>query len=252
LLTKEYGLKVKPVSINLNFESIQGTQNLKNTMKVLGGDLELIEFPEEFTNKFYRTAFEITKDGLGYKESICFYCHPLIIMSVVNYAYTKGIPLVFIGESPDESGTFIYEVPDEIIYSDLTPPFVKHSDQFTDTEKNYFWNGLTKEKSKMPRIIAPLHALPYNAEIIRKKLEELGLIEYNKSNPALTNCQILNLMLAYAMKKNRPIPYVMHIAHQVREGMLPREKALEMYEVGKALSMSIASKVLKKLGADFD
>ena len=205
--------------------------------------------PAEGSDGVYRFLFEETERNpqKQMKEIVCGTCHPLILSTIVKYAYSHDIKYVFGGQSPDETNSFYYRIPRWKIKVFSTPKLIRKSNIFSKNELDIFWNGWEHSIKRIPRYFAPYHVIPYNIRHIRETLNETLNIPLDRTNPGVTNCKILLYMGAKELKEGKPFPYTYNFAEQVRGGHLDRDEGFKFVNALKMSAIKVHDEVARKL-----
>jgi hypothetical protein len=224
-LKVEYGLKVLAFTTNMNVPEI-AWENIHRTVEKLGVD-HLVYTPQK---EFYRRMFRFllqNQEARGAVRTVCYVCAPLFEGYSLRVAVEKKIPLVLAAYSPGqpEPERMLYEYPRQMICErDWTPPPMRASGLFTESELALFWNPLTYPPgSAFPRYLAPFHAWSYSQEEAMRKVVKLGLIASSKkASPVHSNCPV-NWLLMYSDLQNLGYnPYAPEFSALIRSGKASR------------------------------
>jgi len=224
-LKVEYKLNVLAFTTDMNVPPV-AWENIRRTIAKLDVDHLSFRPEEEFYRKFYRFLLK-NQEERGAVRTVCYVCAPLFEGYALRAATEKGIPLVLAGYSPGQPDPerMVYEFPEHrICQTDWTPPELKNSGLFTDSELLRFWNPLRyPQGTKFPRYLAPFHAWEYHQEVNIKKVVDLDLVKNAVSaSPIKSNCH-LNWLLMYSDLKNLGYnPYMPEFSALIREGKASR------------------------------
>lgn len=256
-LTKERSLKVLAVHVNSPFESATAKKNIEDIRNKMDFDLKKISPSEEFYYRFYKKLFN-NPVREGYLKTICYICGPLIIGYCLKTATELKIPLVILGLSPNQPENMFFEWDRSIIEKDWIPTLFK-TNEFDEGFLSNFWNPHKYPKNTLlPRAIAPLHVLEYNAENIIDLLNKRKIMSKKRSNPVSTNCD-LNWPVIYLDTKLLGYnPYIKEFSAQVRRGENSRIYYKILFWIINILvkknlfKRDILKKVQRQLGIDLN
>lgn len=220
-LKVEYGLRVLAHTTDISIGEV-AWDNIHRAIAEL--DIEHIVYRPsmEFYAKLFRFLL-MNQEARGAVHTVSYVYAPLFEGNALKVATDKGIPLVMAGYSPGQpdENRMAYEFPRLAIADvDWTPPAVKESGLFDDSDLARFWNPHRYPAgTKFPRYLAPFHAWPYSQENVMKKVVELGLIRSSKhASPIFSNYPI-NWLLMYSDLKNLGYnPYAPEFSALIREG----------------------------------
>ena len=221
----DYGLRVLAFTTDINVPEV-AWENIRHTMAKVDVHHVIHTPPKEFYYKLYRFLLQ-NQEERGAVRTVCYVCAPLYEGYALQLAVEKRIPLVLAGYSPGqpEPDRMVYEFSSTLLENtDWTPPEVRESGLFSETELGYFWNPLRyPEGTRFPRYLAPFHAWSYSQEDNIKRVVELGLIQSStKASPVHSNCP-LNWLLMYSDLKHLGYnPYAPEFSKLIREGKANR------------------------------
>lgn len=109
-------------------------------------------------------------------------------------------------------------------------------DLYTPDELRFWWNGAAWPAARVPRVIYPFHALPYDEQRIREEVLQLGLIEAGHDDPVITNNDTIPVMLAVDFGFLGTSSFEPEFASLVRKGKAPREIWLSVFEAAEYLA----------------
>jgi hypothetical protein len=221
----DYGLRVLAFTTDMNVPEV-AWENIRRTLAKVDVDHVVYKPPQDFYRKLYRFLLQ-NQEERGAVRTVCYVCAPLYEGYALQLAIEKRIPLVLAGYSPGqpEPERMVYEFSHRLIAeTDWTPPEVRGSGLFTESELGHFWNPFRyPEGTRFPRYLAPFHAWRYSQEDAIRKVVELGLIQSStKASPVHSNCP-LNWLLMYSDLKHLGYnPYVPEFSKLIREGKANR------------------------------
>ena len=217
-LLEERQLRVLAVHVNTPFESNVAEQNMKVLREKLDFDLEIVDPGEGFYMEFYRTLFS-NPVREGYIKTICYVCGPFFTGCCLKVAAQRNIPLVFLGVSPNQPDNMFFEWGKDVVQERDWIPELFKSHKFSDEFRCKFWNPLEyPEGTAIPRLIAPLHVMEYNAEKIMEELSANGILRKKDMNPMVTNCALNWPMVYLDTKLLGHNPYIKEFSSKVRRG----------------------------------
>ncbi|MBN2533221.1 MAG: hypothetical protein JXB88_10035 [Spirochaetales bacterium] len=215
-LTVQKKMKVLGINVSTPFESKKARTNLNRLKNHFDFELLVIAPGREFFRRFYSGLFaHVQKEG--YIKSVCDVCNPFIHGKCLQTAVEKDIPLVVCGAAPGQPYFMFYELPESELRKNWIPDFF-HSPGYDDYFMSRFWNVSESPQTPVPRLLAPLHVMDYNAESIRKELADGGIIPYKDSHPAVTNCILVQVMMVLDIRRNGINPFLKDFAAMVRRG----------------------------------
>jgi hypothetical protein len=233
-LKNEYGLKVLAHTTDINLGAI-AWDNIHRAIAKL--DVEHIVYRP--SNEFYRKLFRfllMNQEARGAVHTVSYVYAPLFEGNALTVAMEKGIPLILAGYSPGQPDPerMVYEFPRRAIAGvDWTPPELRESGLFDESELARFWNPKRYPPgTSFPRYLAPYHAWSYNQDEIMRKVVTLGLIATSRhASPVYSNYPI-NWLLMYSDLMNFGYnPYAPEFANLIREGKANRHYWKIMWRV---------------------
>lgn len=247
ILKEKYNLNSLAFTVDNGLVSNHAKENIKIAVKALNIDHIYCKPSPKFYKKFYKKIIKNPSEK-GYVNTVCETCSELFHSTALKLAAEKNIPLVFIGYSPDQVTKYFYEIPESEISKSRVPNLLK-SHEFTNEERDYFWNPAKYENKKYPRVLFPYHVIYYpGIEKIEEILKEKKLI--NISNPLYTNCSLSWLTLYLDLKKNGYNPLESNYSELIRSGKAKRWRWLLIFLIGnKLLKYRLAKRkdILKSL-----
>lgn len=224
-IRNDYGLRVQAFTTDINIPEV-AWENIRRTLQKLDVDHVIYKPPKEFYRKLYRFLLQ-NQEERGAVRTVCYVCAPLYEGYALRLAVEKKIPLVLAGYSPGqpEPERMVYEFSRTLIQdTDWTPPEIRDSRLFSETELAHFWNPFHYHQgTTFPRYLAPFHAWEYSQEENIRKVVELGLIQSStKASPVHSNCP-LNWLLMYSDLKHLGYnPYAPEFSKLIRDGKANR------------------------------
>jgi len=232
LMKEKYGLNCLAFTVDNGLISDHAKENIDIAVNALGLDHIYCKPSYNFYRKFYNHIIK-NPSKKGYVNTVCEICSELFHSTALKLAAENNIPLVFIGYSPDQITKYFYEIPESEISISRTPEAL-YSNEFTDEDREYFWNPTKYKIENYPRVLFPYHVIPYpGIEKIEAFLQEKKLI--NVSNPLYTNCSLSWLTLYLDLKKNGFNPLESNYSKLIRSGKAKRWRWLPVFSLGNIL-----------------
>lgn len=219
------------------------------------------------SSSLYKTLYRFTLQNVGTKgsyQTVDRLDGTLNQFLGFHYAYTMDIPLVLAGvdfaqEQIMQFHTY-YEMPFEDMCSRVLLDRMerrsgfKIADIFNEQDQNLFWNGVGKDRSRIPRYILPLVAWRPDKSAVRSDPEVQRLLPKKDSSPILTNNQVLAVMTAIDIKTIGYCSFEPEFAEMIRyreNDPIYWRNVFELVELAvkrRFLLERTIAKVLKKLG----
>lgn len=220
-LKVEYGLKLLAFTTDINIPEV-AWDNIKRTVHKLEIDHLIYRPSEQFYRKLFRHLLK-NQEERGAVYTVSYVYAPLFEGDALKLAMEKNIPLVFAGYSPGqpEPERMLYEFSRELICeTDWTPPELRKSEAFDETELSRFWNPLRYPRnSQFPRYLAPFHAWQYNQTEIMNKIVDLDLVASKSHASPIRSNYPINWLLMYSDLMNFGYnPYMPEFSALIREG----------------------------------
>lgn len=258
-LVKIYKLRVLAFTLDNHFLAREAHENIErivNAIKVehvfCRPDFELVkELIKASISESHRmkTAKELSF-MIGF---VCWPCFTMISQYAIKTALEKNIPNIVIGTTPGQLRQKRYNLISKYegtfdSYRSMNLPMLKLL-KLIGYEKGQSIFKLTfKEKLKALKVkLVPFYEyIPYDEERIIKTIEkELGWQKPKNTDSCSTNCELNALGIALHLQRYGIHPYVIPLAHDVREGVLKREDALKA--VKELPNLEIAKNIMAKL-----
>lgn len=229
LLSVNYGLNVLAVTVNTGYMNNIAFQNIKQTVDKLGINHIVIEPPFDVFTKLYKSLIlNYNSNEVPLMKQICDNCTDMIDGIVINEAALRKIPYVFLGFSPDENARYFFEIPSEKVSHSWIPDHWE-SDFFNENERLWWWDPNKFDSDVIPRVLLPLHVLPYNENEIIETIEKKGLINKGKADPLKTNCILLWGIGMFDILRFGFHMYRVQISKLVRQGAGDRKLYLNIF-----------------------
>jgi hypothetical protein len=246
LMKEKYRCRVLTFTIDMGFMSETALENARYAVKQLDVDHVLFKPHEGFYNKLFGYLFTHMSSE-GAVPSVCYVCGPVTDGITLKFAVEKDIPLVLHGYGPNQppDTRFFYEFPRTHMEGEGFSPAIFQHPPFDNLDREVIWD-YARYKGKvsfLPRVLMPLHILEYDEDVVRSKVESLGLIRKGKSSPMATNCLLNWPMIYFQQKKLGYMPYLDFFSDLIREGRASRKKWLL---AEKAVSLQVRLGLFKR------
>jgi hypothetical protein len=152
-----------------------------------------------------------------------------------NLAASHGIPLMIAGLSPGQVerifGMSWFETrrSDEKRRRTHSAGFALEN-LYTARELGHWWDGTRWPDERIPRVLYPFYAWPYDEFRIREEVVEMGLIETGQDNPLVTNNDTIPVMFAVDSCRFGYSSFEPEFAELVRAGKADRDGWLNVFE----------------------
>ena len=158
-----------------------------------------------------------------------------------NLAAEQGIPLMIAGLSPEQVerilGLHWFETDHTIERSRRTHSAGFRLDEiYSPQELMHWWDGSKYPEDRVPRVLYPFYAWPYNEQLIREEVVQTGLIEAGQDNPLITNNDTIPLMLAVDICFLGYSGFEPEFAELVRQGKAERDTWLNFFRAVEYLT----------------
>ena len=238
VLRKKYNLNLLAYNMQAGFGSRLARPNTALIAKKLGLTLKTFCWPPDFSREFYRYCLtHPLKDGLT--ATVCRICHAALISSAVRMARDEGIPLVLIGYSPLQTARdWFYELKKAVFLEHLrlSGNIWGELDIPADLRNRFFLPG-DNDDDPFPRILMPLHILPYPSEKeVRRELDKIGLLAIYRTLTRRTTCDLRWLMTYLDTLHFGDPPFRDWVSEKIRKGEESRLKYLLAFKVITVLS----------------
>lgn len=227
------------------FGSPLARPNLSRVVDKLSMTLNTFNWTPDFSRAFYRHLFtHPLKQGLT--ATVCRVCHLALHSSAIRLAQKEGIPLVLIGYSPFQATrNWFYEIKK----TTFLKQYRDAGDFWEESEippeiKDRFYFPSERENTPFPRILMPMHILDYPSEIgVRKKLQELGLLDIKRTLTRRTTCDLRWLMAHCDTLHFGEPPFRDWVSEKIRKGEDSRLKYILAF---KAITWLSRARLLKR------
>lgn len=258
-LVKKYKLRVLAVTLDNYFLAPEAHENIKKITTQIKvdhifcrPDFALVkELFKASVNDSYRInrAKELSF-MIGF---VCWPCFTMIGLYALKTALEKNIPNIVIGTTPGQLRQKKYNLTSKYrgaldSYRSMSLPMLNLLRLVGYRQGQSLFEFTLKEKIKALKVrLVPFYEyIPYQEEKALQLIEkELGWHRPKNTDSCSTNCELNTLGIVLHLQRFKIHPYVIPLAHDIREGILKREDALEA--VSALPNLDIAKDVAKKL-----
>lgn len=258
-LVKKYKLRVLAVTLDNYFLAPEAHENIKKITNAINVD-----------HIFCRPDFGLVKELLkaSVNEShridrakelsfmigfVCWPCFTMIGLYALKTALQKNIPNIVIGTTPGQLRQKRYDLLSKYngaldSYRSMSLPMLNLLRLAGYKQGESLFNLTLKEKLKAlaVRLVPFYEYIPYQEEEALHFIEkELGWQRPKNTDSCSTNCELNALGIVLHLQRFKMHPYVIPLAHDIREGILKREDALRA--VRELPNFKIAKDVATKL-----
>lgn len=262
-LVKKYKLRVLAFTLDNHFLAPETHSNIKKTVNAINVD-----------HIFFRPDFDLVKELVkaSINEShrlsrakelsfiigfVCWPCFTMIGQYSLRTALEKNIPNIVIGTTPGQLRQKKYDLLSKYsgtfdTYLSMNLPMLKLLKTIGYKKGISLFKLSLKERIMALRIrLVPFYEyIPYQEEEAIKIIEkELGWERPKNTDSCSTNCELNSLGIALHIQRYGIHPYIIPLAHDVREGILNRETALKA--VNELPNLEIAANIAKNCGIEF-
>ena len=258
-LVKKYNLRVLPFTLDNGYLSKNTFSNIDKVISQLGIDHIIYKPPESLvTNAFKTGVIGFAKTAKAKELSflmghVCWPCFVMIGIFGLKTAIEKNIPNMVIGTTPGQmrqkkynlSATFngIFDS-----YMSMTLPFIKILDK--QYRKSLDLSLTEKIKSLKVKLVPFYEHFRYNEKEAEGAAERLfGWQRPADTDSCSSNCLINTLGIEIHKRRYAVHPYVIPLAHDVRNGLMSRQEALDA--INTPLNDRLVLDVAEKLGLSF-
>jgi len=261
-LVKKYKLRVLAFTLDNHFLAAETHANIKKTLSLIDVD-----------HIFYRPDFDLIKElfKASINEShrlkstkelsfiigfVCWPCFTMIGQYALKIALERHIPNIIIGTTPGQLRQKKYNLLAKYkgifdTYRSMNLPMLKLLKFIGYKKGQSLFKFSLKEKfmALRARLVPFYEYVPYQEEEALKIIEkELRWQKPKNTDSCSTNCELNSLGIALHIQRYGIHPYVIPLAHDVREGILDREDALRA--VRELPRYDVALRIAKELGIE--
>lgn len=239
-LRKEHpGLRLLAVTIDNGFFSRIALENARGVLERIDGVDHLIFKPRpELYKKTFRHAFIHLNEG-GCYTTVDRMDGDLAFDIGRNLAASWAIPLMIAGLSPEQVERILglkwFETDRQQERQKRTHSAgFRLEDLYSPEEMAcYWWDGSRWPEDRIPRVLYPFYAWPYDEQQIREVVVREGLIDPGKDNPLATNNDTIPVMLAVDMAQLGYSGFEPEFAELIRVGKADRQGWLNLFEAAE-------------------
>ncbi len=243
------GIRILCLSVDNTFMSPVAIDNINSIVKKLGLAHMWVRPPAEMMNQIFRKALSDTQAKMGIVDFI-----DGELMSDIGRTTAKrfGIPLVFMGLSPEQVVTILgvdsFEMPvDERVTEPRTQVGgIKLAELCDESWGQWWWPGARPGESA-PALLFPLYAWHVSEQEIINAIAQAGVVRMKKLAPAVTNHQLIIPMAIVDYVRHGYFTYEPEFAEMIRKGRSRRCDWISIFEF-----VEFAAKTGKLLGPSFD
>ena len=261
-LVKKHKLRVLAVTLDNYFLAPQAQENIKNITKALKvdhtfcrPDFELVkELMKASINESHR--INRTKELSFMIGFVCWPCFTMIGLYALKTALERNIPNIVIGTTPGQLRQKRYDLVSKYkgafdSYNSMSLPMLNLLKLMKYKHGQSLFKLTLKEKLKALRVrLIPFYEyIPYQEEKALELIqEELGWQRPKSTDSCSTNCELNALGIVLHLQRFNIHPYVIPLAHDIREGILKREDALKA--VNESQNPNTVKEVASRLGIE--
>ncbi|MFH1397945.1 MAG: hypothetical protein ABIH27_05315 [Candidatus Omnitrophota bacterium] len=254
-LVKKHNLKVLAFTLDNWFLSKQTYSNINKVLSKLNIDHIIFKPSWNLTESLFKSGIYKTGNSKEAQKMsflighVCWPCFVMISIFSIKTALEKNIPNIIVGTTPGQltqkESTLLSKysgITD--VYKKMILPFLK----ILDNDEKYYLNLSLGEKLKSLKLkLVPFYEYHrYCEEDVFKTVEtEFGWQKPQDTDSCSSNCSINSLGILIHRKKYNISPYLIPLAHDVREGLVNREKA--MSDTSSVIDENLARDMAAKL-----
>lgn len=233
ILKSRYGLSLLAVTFDNGFISPVAMENMRRVVEKIGVDHVIFKVRFDLLKKIFSTAATeelYPRKSLERASTICTSCISFVKFITLKIAIEKEIPFIGYGWSPGQApiqsslmktNPSLLRMTQKVVYE----PLYKVAG---DVIRPYFLEERHFNRGReFPYNIHPLAFLEYNEGKIYGRMEELGWVKPDDTDPNSTNCLLNAFANQIHGERYGYNPYVFEIAKMVREGVMSREEGLK-------------------------
>jgi len=258
-LVKIHNLRVLALTLDNYFLAPEAHENIKNIVN-------RIKVDHIFCRPDFGLVKELVKASVNESHRIsrakelsfmigfvCWPCFTMIGLYALKTALEKNIPNIVIGTTPGQLRQKRYNLLSKYkgaldSYRSMSLPMLNLLKLVGYKQGQSLFNLTLKEKLKALKVrLVPFYEyIPYQEEKALQLIEkELGWKRPKNTDSCSTNCELNTLGIVLHLQRFNIHPYVIPLAHDIREGILKREDALRA--VRELPNFEIAKGVAAKL-----
>lgn len=262
-LVKKYNLRVLAFTLDNYFLAPETHTNIKKVLKIINVDHIFYRPDFDLTKELYKAAINesyrlnIAKELTFMIGFFCWPCFTMIGQYALKIALEKHIPNIVIGTTPGQLRQKRYNLLSKYngildTYRSMNLPMSKLLKLAGYKKGQQLFRLSLKDKLASLRIrLVPFYEyIPYREDEALKTIEkELGWQKPQNTDSCSTNCELNSLGILLHIQRYSIHPYVIPLAHDVREGIIERKEALK--SVNALPKFDVALNIAKKLGIEF-
>jgi hypothetical protein len=229
------GLRLLALMVDNGFTSPVAFANARRVSSVISDVDYLSVKPKEslFRNMFRHALTHLNAGGCY--SSVDRLCGDLTFDIGRNTAASFGIPLLLHGGTRAQVQRILklysYETPRNWEHEkrESTGGFVLREIHSAE-ELKYWWDGSAWPSERVPRVLFPYYAWPYDEEAIRRSVQQLGLLERGNENPIVSNYELLPVNFAVDNFHLRYSGYEPEFTQLIREKRAAKAQWVGVFE----------------------
>ncbi len=254
LQTECPNLRILAFTIDNNFMSPIVKENIEKIIGLLNVDHIYVRPPKSFYTKLFTYTLTHLNDKGGY-GTVDFSDGEFLLDTARCLASEKNIPLILAGYSKyqvqDGLNLFHFESPSEFEHMDRTHVAGIDLDNiFTNrADRARWWRPSTlPQGATVARLIFPLYAWDLEEDVIKKQVQDWGLISKKSVSPIVTNHQLIPLIGVTDVHKLGFSSFEWEFTRMIREGRADRrhwQKVFEFLEYTSRTGFFVKKPILK-------
>jgi hypothetical protein len=254
-LVKKHHLRVLAFTLDNWFLSKQTFSNISKVLAKLNIDHVTFKPSWQLTQSLFKAGiFNTDKRPDAQKMSflvghVCWPCFVMISVFSIKTALEKNIPTIVVGTTPGqlrqkESALLNKFSGITDVYKHMVQPFLKI---ISPEERKALDLSLSNKIKSLSLKLVPFYEYHRycEEEVIATVKSELGWEKPIDTDSCSSNCSINSLGIMIHKKRYNISPYLIPIAHDVREGLINRDKALS--DVNSSTDKNLAGDIAGKL-----
>lgn len=252
LLKEQYDLRVLAFTFDNGFVSPAALKNMGVVAENLKVDHVIVKPRFDFLREVFLASTQpgmYPPRALERASSICNTCMALAKGIGLRMALEKNIPLLVYGWSPGQIplASAIFRTNARMLQAMVETAMAPLEKVTNSPITAYFPERHHMENiQEFPYNVSPLAFLDYDEETAVQRIQALGWVRPQDTDPNSTNCLLNSFANLTHLEQMGYHPYAMELAGLVREGYMSREEALDRLEI--AAVPEVVAAVEAKLG----
>jgi hypothetical protein len=259
-LVKKHHLRVLAFTLDNWFLSKQTFSNISKVLSKLNIDHVTFKPSWQLTQSLFKAGIFKTDQNQNAKKMsflvghVCWPCFVMISVFSIKTALEKNIPTIVVGTTPGQLRQKESSLLNKFsgitdVYKHMVEPFL----EIISPEERKTLDLTLSNKLKSLRLkLVPFYEYHRYCEdeVFATVKSELGWEKPQDTDSCSSNCSINSLGIMIHKKRYNLSPYVIPIAHDIREGLINREKALG--DVNSSIDKNLASDIAGKLNLNLE